>query len=648
MCVRGWGGLKYRREIDGLRAVAVIPVVLFHAGLQGFGGGYVGVDVFFVISGYLITTLILQDLRQDRFSLLEFYERRARRILPALFVVIAACLPFAYAWMPPDELASFARSVIAVTFFVSNLHFWAESGYFTTAAELKPLLHTWSLAVEEQFYIVFPLGLMLIWAVARRHLTLIIVLTAVASFALCEWAVRTYPGAAFYFLPTRAWELLAGALCALALSRREPIPNELLALAGIGLIALSVFLFDESTPFPSVYALAPVGGTVLIILCATPTTRVGQVLSSRPLVGLGLISYSTYLWHQPLLAFARLRDIEPPSQALLVGLALLSFPLAYLTWRFVEQPARRRDGRIWGRRGAVFGASAAGLLVFAGIGAYGLTTGGLPNRLSPHGLQSSYIQTATWSPRANECLTREMSPRPGEACVYNAAPQVAVFGDSHGPELAYALAARLERSGIGVKQLTGQGCSPVPSDEYAWCREWLPEAVEALKASPEIRDVVVTFRIHAHMHGFHDVIYPTIPRSEDGRAEEVLAALKDLLDDLAETKNVVYLLQHPELPVHIHQIVFRRQLVGDTIDGAPRAWWDARSAYLRERLDELPPNVTVVDPVSRFCGPDVCIAGSDGVAYYFDADHLSVDGAARIVDLLLPQLESVRQEAAAR
>jgi peptidoglycan/LPS O-acetylase OafA/YrhL len=211
--------MDYRPEIDGLRALAVLPVILFHAGFETFSGGFVGVDVFFVISGYLITTIILKELEQDDFSIARFYERRARRILPALFLVMFVCIPFAWLWLLPDDMQRFSQSLVAVSTFVSNLLFWQESGYFDTAAELKPLLHTWSLAVEEQYYVLFPLFLVLVWPFGKRWILVLLALGAVLSLSLAEWGSFRRPAATFYLLPTRGWELLLGALIAFYLSK---------------------------------------------------------------------------------------------------------------------------------------------------------------------------------------------------------------------------------------------------------------------------------------------------------------------------------------------------------------------------------------------------------------------------------------------
>jgi len=247
--------MDYRREIDGLRALAVLPVILFHAGFETFSGGFVGVDVFFVISGYLITTIILAELEQGKFSIVNFYERRARRILPALFLVMLVCIPFAWFWLLPSDMKDFSKSLVAVSVFASNILFWRESGYFDTAAELKPLLHTWSLAVEEQYYVLFPLFLMLFWKLGKRWILVTLGVVFVASLAVAQWAAYEKQAAAFYLLPTRGWELLIGAFSAFYLSKvnREEFGKGLSEVAGwlgVALIMSAVFSYSKTPPFP--------------------------------------------------------------------------------------------------------------------------------------------------------------------------------------------------------------------------------------------------------------------------------------------------------------------------------------------------------------------------------------------------------------
>jgi peptidoglycan/LPS O-acetylase OafA/YrhL len=336
----------YRKEIDGLRALAVIPVILFHAGFEWISGGYIGVDIFFVISGYLITTILLQEQQQGSFSIVNFYERRARRILPALFIVLLVCLPFAWFWLLPHELKDFGKSLIAVVTFVSNILFWLETDYFTADAELIPLLHTWSLAVEEQFYIIFPLFLALFAGKHKRIMVIMVIITALLSLGLTEWGWRYFAEGNFYLIPFRAWELMIGALTAFYLFYK-PQPKGLIchigSLLGLVLILLAIFFLDKSIPFPSVYALAPTLGTALIILFANQQTLVNKVLSFKGFVMIGLVSYSAYLWHQPLFVFARAYYMEMPTTSIMVILSIVSILMGYISWRYIEAPFRNKQ-----------------------------------------------------------------------------------------------------------------------------------------------------------------------------------------------------------------------------------------------------------------------------------------------------------------
>ncbi|MEM9108309.1 MAG: acyltransferase, partial [Pseudomonadota bacterium] len=297
--------MTYRPEIDGLRAVAVVPVILYHAGYDTFSGGFVGVDVFFVISGYLITSILLRDFEAEDFSLTRFYARRARRLLPALFLVCLVSAIAAVLLLPPEPLAAFFRSLLATLGFVSNILFWSESGYFAEASELKPLLHTWSLAIEEQFYVIYPLFLMVVFPRSRRIAFILLCAAWVLSFVIATWASTAAPYANFFLIPSRAFELATGALIAFlpGLMPRTPISRSLLAGTGMLAIAVAVFTYSSATPFPGPWALLPVIGTALVIIAASQDDAVGRLLSTPLLRWVGLISYSAYLWHWPIFVF---------------------------------------------------------------------------------------------------------------------------------------------------------------------------------------------------------------------------------------------------------------------------------------------------------------------------------------------------------
>jgi len=369
--------LKHRSEIDGLRAIAVLPVILFHAGLEVFGGGFVGVDVFFVISGYLITTIIIQDIENKNFSLIDFYERRARRIIPALIFVSLACIPFSWTWMSPSQMQDFSQSLIGVGLFSSNILFWIESDYFDTASALKPLLHTWSLAVEEQFYLAFPIFLLAIWGYGKNKVIWILFSLSLISLVLSELGWRHTASANFYLLPTRAWEILAGSIAALTLQKYHVKANSTLSLLGLITIIFSIFTFNWTTPTPSLHSLIPVVGTVFVIIFAGEGTLTEKILSTSQLVKIGLISYSAYLWHQPLFAFARILSTNSPSLTLMISLVFITLILAWFSWKFIETPFRKK---VYFERKEIFIFAIAGTAVIVLFGVLGHMTNGYQHR----------------------------------------------------------------------------------------------------------------------------------------------------------------------------------------------------------------------------------------------------------------------------
>ena len=307
--------LQYRAEIDGLRAVAIVPVVLFHAGLSAFAGGFIGVDIFFVISGYLITSIIKKEIDTGTFSLVKFYERRAQRILPALFLMILLCVPAAYFVFVPYQIKDLSQAIVAAVAFMSNFFFYLETDYFNEFTNKSPLLHTWTLSVEEQFYLGFPLLMLGVHRAAPRLLTPVLVTILIASFACAVYLTETNPILSFYATHTRAWELMAGALVALhqdrlrgwigagsgvAMRRRSV---ELAVAAALAVILACVFTFSEKTSTPSVSTVLPVAGTGIILLLGADASIVRRLLSSRPMVSIGKLSYSLYIFHQPVNSF---------------------------------------------------------------------------------------------------------------------------------------------------------------------------------------------------------------------------------------------------------------------------------------------------------------------------------------------------------
>jgi len=336
----------HRREIDGLRSLAILPVLIFHSGFSWMPGGFFGVDIFFVISGFLITGIILRELNStSRLSIVDFYERRARRIMPALFLVMIVTTIAAYFILWPQQWATYLGSLVSITYFGSNYFFLSKSGYFDPDIDLNPMLHTWSLAIEEQFYVIFPLLLWLLWKTLKtRNWTIVLGVIAVGSLILANTSYANDPTSTFYLLQFRAWELLAGSFAAMALSRREKAySSQWLSLLGLFMLLVSIFLIPSgAAPHPGFITLIPVLGTVLIVLTAGEGTLVNRLLSLKLLVGVGLISYSAYLWHQPMFALFRVTQATEPSPWAFLPLIVITLGLAALSWKFVENPFRNR------------------------------------------------------------------------------------------------------------------------------------------------------------------------------------------------------------------------------------------------------------------------------------------------------------------
>lgn len=620
--------MQYRREIDGLRAIAVLPVILFHAGFSVFSGGYVGVDVFFVISGYLITSILIIELEQDSFSILRFYERRARRILPALFFVMLACLPFAYMWMLPSQLKSLSQSLVAVVLFCTNILFWRESGYFSAAAELKPLLHTWSLAVEEQYYLIFPVFLLLVWRFGRNRVFLSVVVIAAFSLILSEWGWRNRPSANFYLAPTRAWELLAGSMCAFWTVGKKQRSNNLLSACGLILIVFAIFHYDKNTPFPSVYTLAPVAGTALIILFSDKTTWVGRLLSARAFVGIGLISYSAYLWHQPIFAFARLRSLTEPNlylMAVLIGATLL---LAWATWRLVEQPFRTHANSILIARRSVFAASGAVGAFFITIGLAGNFSDGFKLRgsgelsfidlderiIANHGLHSDC--DGAFNNSAN-CHTSET-------------PDILLWGDSFAMHLAHGMLA--SETNIALQQHTFSACAPVVGMAQIRTRDWAQRCInfnnqvmDWLRAEKSVRTVVLSspFSMLDAENILIESSGETIEPDEHFIAEALLTTATEIRKAGA---TVIIVSPTPRNDWNTGDCLARSIYFGaDETACDFELNVDTKAHSLLRLVSEKVPTYWLDEDI---CKDGVCNAMLDGVFIYRDEGHLSKEGSA--------------------
>jgi len=452
----------YRSDIDGLRAIAVLAVLAFHAFPRTVGGGFVGVDIFFVISGYLITGILLEALEQGTFGFGWFYARRIRRIVPALAVVLIACAIFGWFELLPRELMQLCRQIMASVAFVANFEFWNESSYFDGVAESKPLLHLWSLGIEEQFYLVWPLVLWLAW---RRRFNLfgLTVAIIVLSFGWSAIEVHIDRIAAFYSPATRIWELLAGALLMQMRPGRRPA---WLSWIGLALIAIAIAGFDRYTLFPGYWAALPVVGTALLI--ATPDGWVNRRVLAQPvLVGIGLISYPLYLWHWPLLSFAHVTGVED-STGLRVLLLAASFVLAWVTWRLVERPVRAPGALV------LKAVALASILVAVGLAALmtyrldGVATR-FPERVRA---LADYHYNFRSGARLGECWLSETDPYDGFAkeC-WQARPDartILLWGDSHAGAL-YPGLRQAAPPDVDLLEMVRSSCPPVLGLSHVNC-----------------------------------------------------------------------------------------------------------------------------------------------------------------------------------
>lgn len=654
---------RYRPEIDGLRAIAVVAVVMFHAGF-GFPGGFTGVDVFFVISGYLVTGIIARAMDRGDFSILNFYCRRVRRIFPAAAVVTAVILLFAYRSTFAADYVQISKAAVAQSGFSSNVFFWLETGYFSRDVLTKPFLHFWSLAVEEQFYLVFPGVLMVVYRVGqtRRRVVQGVIAIAVVSFVISIYGTQRHPSATFYLLPTRAWELMAGALVALTkLKIEKPGRAESFSWIGLAMIALALFGLSKDSEFPGFAALLPVVGTVLVIVAtsAVPTV-VGRLLSLRPIVFVGLISYSLYLWHWPLLAFTRYLVLRP-SSTMIASAVVASFALAVVSWRWVEQPVRRRQ-LLGTDRSLIIGCAVAWAALLIGP-LFVVFNDGIPGRFDV--MQATLIDDATWTgnnaSRDVEQIERGDVPRFGQTRAGDSDKAFLLWGDSHAMTWTDVIDRAASRTGRhGVAALHG-GTPPIPGlwrTGMPGCREFNHAVMELIERE-QIRDVILVSRWSVYVEGYSDADPQTDGRSDadvllsDGDASsrtggDSLDAMKRQIVALAEAmrqRNVRLWLVR-QVPIQhsvIAEAAARNMLIGRDVNAivpTTLAEHIQQQSSIEEFYEIAIPILKsagggVIDPASLFFDQQGnAVIRSDGNYLYRDDDHLSRSGASMLGPLL--------------
>ena len=667
---------NYRPDIDGLRCVAVLSVVAFHAAPDWVGGGFVGVDVFFVISGFLISTIIFGNLQNNTFSLSGFYIRRIRRIFPALIVVLATTFALGWYVLLADELAQLGKHMRAGALFVSNILLWRETGYFDAAAETKPLLHLWSLGVEEQFYIVWPLLLML--AYKRGYsLLAITLLLAVASFALNLHGIQRNPVAAFYAPYSRFWELLCGSLLAwftLHPRRRlskgqatrhgctETAPwngppvgkgnawGNLQSVLGAGLLAYGLLAIRPGHDFPGAWALVPVLGTMLVIAAGPDSWLNRTVLSHRLAVGVGLISFPLYLWHWPLLSLARAMERDLPRADIRLGAVILAFVLAWLTYRFIERPVRTA-----GRDRFKLAVLSTLMVLVALLGQVTYKQKGFAFR-HPEQPPPALLEQLTKSTRTlhsdGSCFELLKFPMTGSTvCLANSSsPEVLILGDSHA--MALNSAALLGQSTVKTLLLGRHGCPPLighsvrVEKQNLGCNDLSQQALQVLGLYPSIRTVVMTSRGPFYFSGqgyglegrsgysLFALDGSPAPQTEMFRkgTSLLVRALLQLRQD------VVYVIDPPELGEDPKACIVKRPftLAGKALSECSQSASNVatRQAQYRSLLEQIHsdnPRLKIYDPLELFCDHALCYGLREGKLLYRDDDHLSVSASDMVL-----------------
>lgn len=677
---------KYRPDIDGLRAVAVLAVIAFHAFPDFMNGGFVGVDVFFVISGFLISSIIFEDLGKGTFSFTEFYARRIKRIFPALLLVLLASYTFGWFVLFPDEYVQLGKHISAGAGFVSNFTLLKESGYFDNSSETKPLLHLWSLGIEEQFYIVWPLVLWVSW---RRKLNLLVltIVVALASFYLNVKGISQKPVTTFYSPLTRFWELLCGSILAwLALNKQgfctslkhriddwlvrafcrgkieadgRTLSNSI-SIVGCFILAYGFWRISNAGTFPGFWAVVPVLGTALLIM-AGPEAWVNRNFLSRGIVvWFGLISYPLYLWHWPLLSFARIVEGEVPSHQIRMVVVVLSVVLAWITYRLVECPIR------FGERKKEKVVGLVVLMVVAGcLGYYAYSRDGLKNRSAVVSVQAQ-LDDLTFNryEKMKGWLCDSLTYK-GSRCHYTGQnPSVVIVGDSHAPRIYSGLRDYFSAKGKGLAMYGGGNlCPPLlhvvtktSREEAERVRNCLLKTTDSLKeiiSNPNIKEVVMISRgpLYTTSNGFGDAERNTYgqlvlhfsnePQGLRTNSDVFFGALATTLDSLLSAgKGVTYLHDYPELGFDIKRCVSRSLSLSNKDEpscAVPRNQFDERNREFKVQVKKIldaRPAIKVVDLADALCDSEYCYGGKDGVLYYTDDDHLSHRGSAFVVQRL--------------
>ena len=664
--------MNYRPELDGLRAISVMSVILYHMGMSQIGSGYAGVDVFFVISGFLIGGQIAKDRARGTFTYWNFYARRALRILPALYLVIICSTIAGWFTMLPYEYRYFGGGALSALLSVSNFWFWELIDYFNPAAALDPLVHTWSLAVEEQFYLFAPLLFGLLWGFGRKTLFIVLMAVAFVSFIIAIMTNSDSPMSAFYLLHARAWELLVGVLAALKSDKIRSFKSIAPLLSNVGLILTiaGLTLLPDDALWPGGWTLVPVTGAMLILLFGGEKSLTRAILKLAPLRFIGLISYSAYLWHQPILSFLGIKNILPVDGISLLFVFAAILVVSYLSWKLVEQPFRNNTLSLYFSRSALV--LAACLITVFAIG--GHLTKGYPMRV-PNEVHE-VLKSATFPDSLHDCqLNRKQVEHMSlsEACEFgeDTAPSVAVWGDSHAASISQPLGEALGDLGLSLKQFTLSSCQPIPNllnfgqSRADQCAKFNSRVFSLLLGSSEIQTIVMfatwdSYFLNSgtpNMLGVSEVddfySYPISqsPHLPDHTRTGIISneLQKVIINLTAVGKRIILVASLPRPDVSIPNYFARQVWNGAPLPadvGYPVEIFELQSKsgrkILKEALSvsEVGNLVKMIDPADIFCDSSECALIKDGKLLYIDGNHLSSYGSSLLIPLILKNFSS--------
>lgn len=646
---------KYRPDIDALRAFAVLPVVLFHAGVAGFSGGYVGVDVFFVISGYLISSILLREISAGHFSLISFYERRTRRIFPALFVMVLAVALCAVVFLPPNNVADIGKTALFTMIFGSNILFSTKTGYFDKDTVSNPLLHTWSLGVEEQFYIFVPLIIYFTFRVSQKRLVLggVLIALFVVSLFMSIFGAALAPIASFYLIPFRAWELLTGTLLAFFNfpKPRSRWGSEVLCWLGLTLLAIAIFGFDEATPFPSFWAAVPcLGAAILIYAGDQPTLFVGRVLRWKPLIAVGLISYSLYLWHWPIIVFSQFyhfTEVSFGEKALIVGASLV---FGWVSWRYVEKPVR--SGRFWSQSN-LFLAAGAGSAVIMVAGAGLAATHGFPQRFPGISYNWSTGDRVSCLYGAKGRSLKDIES--GNLCPLGKAglASFVLWGDSHAEALRPTIdlaAKKVQVSGVFAGYAS---CGPMLDlgsrnvGQAVGCREFNDQVLRYV-STHSVQTVILSARWVTKFDGSWRLPPGRSGFGRDDADDAYVSLVQTALRLRSIGKRVVIVAQPVEAGFVVPRALFRYGKAQDQLDELrprPGSALAARAANRLALAAAKESGADFVDLNDALCSRGECKVFYAGEPLFYDEHHISSASAPRLAPLFEDLLREKRRAA---